>query len=144
MGLEQADQLVAGQYRLAGQNPPLGLGDDPLDQRPIVADLRLVHQRRRDRAVQPHHATAFQFLLLGAGEQRAIDLLPGLGADRANRLVQHRLLRAPRVRQPGERPKRRRVLQMERQLLVAQLAVLLEHRTAQHALRRQAAAAGLL
>jgi hypothetical protein len=33
---------------------------------------------------------------------------------------------------------------MERQLLIAQLAVLLEHCTAQHALRRQAAAAGLL
>jgi hypothetical protein len=33
---------------------------------------------------------------------------------------------------------------MERQLLVAQLAVLLEHRTAQHALRRLAAAARLL
>ena len=33
---------------------------------------------------------------------------------------------------------------MERQLLIAQLPMLLEHRTAQHALRRQAAAARLL
>ena len=41
MRLEQADQLVAGRHRLAGQHPPLGLGDDPLDQRPIVADLGL-------------------------------------------------------------------------------------------------------
>ena len=33
---------------------------------------------------------------------------------------------------------------MERQLLIAQLPMLLEHRTAQHALRRQAVAARLL
>jgi hypothetical protein len=36
--LEQANQLVTGRYRLAGQDPPLGLGDDPFDQRPVVAD----------------------------------------------------------------------------------------------------------
>ena len=41
MGLEQADQLLAGRDRLAGQDPTLGLGDDPLDQRLIVADLGL-------------------------------------------------------------------------------------------------------
>ena len=41
MGLEQADQLVPGRDRLAGQDPTLGLGDDPLDQRLIVAQLGL-------------------------------------------------------------------------------------------------------
>jgi len=37
MGFEQADELRAGRDRLAGQDPTLGLGDDPLDQRLIVA-----------------------------------------------------------------------------------------------------------
>lgn len=41
MGLEQADQLVAGRHQLAGQHPPLTLCDDLLDQRPIVTDLGL-------------------------------------------------------------------------------------------------------
>ncbi|ESX08928.1 hypothetical protein X766_33890 [Mesorhizobium sp. LSJC255A00] len=41
MGLEQADQLVAGRHELAGQHPPLTLCDDAFDQRPIVTDLGL-------------------------------------------------------------------------------------------------------
>ena len=41
VGLEQADQLVPGRDRLAGQDPALGLGDDPLDQRLIVTNLGL-------------------------------------------------------------------------------------------------------
>ncbi|SEP32247.1 hypothetical protein SAMN05216228_10842 [Rhizobium tibeticum] len=41
MRLEQTDQLVASRHRLAGQDPPFGLGDDPFDQRLMVADLRL-------------------------------------------------------------------------------------------------------
>ena len=109
-----------------------------------AAVARLVHQRRGDRAVQPHDAAVFQLLLPGVGQQRPIDRLPGLGPDRADRLLQHRLLRAPRPRQPGEGPKRRGILQMKCQLLVAQLAVLLEKRTAQHRLRRQASPSGLL
>ena len=39
MRLEQADQLLAGRHRLAGQDPALALGDDALDQRQIMADL---------------------------------------------------------------------------------------------------------
>ena len=57
---------------------------------------------------------------LAAG-RRAVDALDAgieVGADRADRPVQHRFLRAPAVRQPGERPERRRVLEMERQLLI--------------------------
>ena len=41
MRFEQADQLLAGRHRFAGQHPPLGLCDDALDQRPIVTDLGL-------------------------------------------------------------------------------------------------------
>lgn len=41
MRLEQAHQLLAGRNRLPGQDPPFGLGDDPLDQRPVVAELGL-------------------------------------------------------------------------------------------------------
>ena len=53
MRLEQADQLLAGRHRLAGQHPPLGLGDDPLDQRPIVADLGLPELDGRVAAPRP-------------------------------------------------------------------------------------------
>lgn len=38
---EQADQLLAGRHRLAGQHPPLALSDDAFDQRPIVTHLDL-------------------------------------------------------------------------------------------------------
>jgi hypothetical protein len=109
-----------------------------------AAVARLVHRRGGDRAVEPHHPAALEPGLASAGQQRPLDLLPGRGADRADRLVQHRLLRAPGGRQPGERPERRRVLERKRQLLIAQLAVLLEHGAAQHRLRRQALPPGLL
>jgi len=46
--LEQADDLFGGGDRLALKNAPLGLPDDPLDQRAIVAELGLP-QRGRDR-----------------------------------------------------------------------------------------------
>jgi hypothetical protein len=39
--LEQADDLVVGADRLAMKNAALGLRDDPLDQRTIVAELGL-------------------------------------------------------------------------------------------------------
>jgi len=67
-----------------------------------------------------------------------------LGPDGADRLLQHRLFRAPCPGQAGKGPKRRRILEMKRQLLVAQLAVLLEQRAAQHRLRRQALTPGRL
>ena len=37
--LKQADHLLVGGDRFAMQDPTLGLGDDPLDQRPIMAEL---------------------------------------------------------------------------------------------------------
>ena len=46
--LEQADQLLAGRHRLAGQHPPLGLRDDPLDQRQIVSQLARQSSPPRD------------------------------------------------------------------------------------------------
>src|SRR5215210_5476454 len=63
-------------------------------------------------------------------QKSPIDPLPRLGADRAHGLVQHRFLRASRQRQSREGAKRGRILQVKRQLLVAQLSVLLEQRTA--------------
>ena len=39
MRLEQADQLLAGLHRLAIKDAALGLGEDALDQRQIVAEL---------------------------------------------------------------------------------------------------------
>ncbi len=80
----------------------------------------------------------------GAGKQRPIDRLPCLGPDRADRLVQDRLLRGPANRHPGEGAERRGVLKMERQLVVAQLPMLLQERAAQHRLHRQAAPTRLL
>ena len=34
---------------------------------------RFMHQRRGDRAIDPHHGGAFQLVLLGAGQHRPID-----------------------------------------------------------------------
>ena len=41
MGLEQADQLLAGRHRFAGEDAALGLRDEALDQRQIMLDLGL-------------------------------------------------------------------------------------------------------
>src|SRR5260370_40765771 len=41
------------------------------------------------------HIACFELLLTGAPQHGSIDRLPGLGDDRADRLVQHRLLRRP-------------------------------------------------
>jgi hypothetical protein len=57
LGLEQADQLVAGPHRFAGQDPSLSLGDDPLDQGPILADLGLPElDRQTDCSSQLHRS----------------------------------------------------------------------------------------
>ena len=50
--LEQADDLFVGGDRFATKNSTLGLGDDPLDQRAIAAELGLP-QRGRDRVRRP-------------------------------------------------------------------------------------------
>lgn len=68
----------------------------------------------------------------------------GFGPYGADRLMQHRLLRAPPPRQPGKGPERGGVFQMEGQFLITQLAVLLKQRAAQHCFRRQARATGFL
>jgi len=103
-----------------------------------------MHERGGDRAVEPHDPAGLDFLLTRAGEQDAIDRLPGLGPDGADCPVQHRLLRRPRQRQPREGSKRGRVLKMKRQLLIAQLAMLLEKRATQDREGRQAFSPGLL
>jgi hypothetical protein len=48
MRFEQADDLIAGSDRFAVKNPPLGLRDDPHDQRAIVVELGLP-DRNHDR-----------------------------------------------------------------------------------------------
>ena len=48
--LEQADELLAGRYRLPRQHPPLALRDNPLDQRLIMADLGLPKSNARLRS----------------------------------------------------------------------------------------------
>jgi len=44
--LEQADDLFVGGDRFAAKNTALGLRDDPLDQRAIVAKLGLPQRHR--------------------------------------------------------------------------------------------------
>ena len=46
MRLEQADDLVACRNRFAAKDPALALGDDPLDQRTIVAALAVPERNR--------------------------------------------------------------------------------------------------
>src|SRR5688500_793157 len=75
------------------------------------------------RTTVPDHSAGLHLLLLSAVQKSPIDPLPRLGADRAYGLVQHRFLRASRQRQSREGAKRGRILQMKRQLLVAQLPV---------------------
>src|SRR5271157_5382789 len=103
-----------------------------------------MHERGGDRAVEPHDLAGLDFLLTRAGEQGAIDRLPALGPNGADCPVQHRLLRRPRQRQPGEGAERGGVFQMKRQLLVAQLAMLFEKPATQDRLRRQTLSPGLL
>lgn len=52
MRFEQADKLLAGRHRFAGQHPPLGLGEDLRDQWLIVAKLGLPEFARRTRQRQ--------------------------------------------------------------------------------------------
>ena len=115
---------------------------DRIPEKRAVAGL--VHERGGDRAVEPHDLAGLDFLLTRADEQGAIDRLPGLGPDGADCPVQRRLLRRPRHRQSGEGSKRGRVLKMKRQLLIAQLAMLLEKRAAQDRLGRHAFPPSLL
>src|SRR4051794_36487543 len=103
-----------------------------------------LEQADQFRAVEPHDAAVLDLLLPGARQQRPIDRLPGLRPDRADCLVQRRPPRAPAPWQPGEGPERGGVLKVEGQFLVAELAVLLEERTAQYRLRGQAVPSGLL
>ena len=133
--LETADQGV-GRLQQPDQHA------DRIPEKTAVA--RLMHERGGDRAVEPHDLAGLDSLLTRAGEQSAIDRLPGLGPDGADCPMQHRLLRGPRQRQPGEGSKRGRVLKMKRQLFIAHLAMLLEKRAAQDRLGRQAFSPGLL
>src|SRR5271170_408700 len=96
-----------------------------------------------DRAVQSDDLAGLDFLLTRAVKQDAIGRFPGLGPDGADRLVQHRLLRGPRQRQPREGAERGGVFKMKRQLLIAQLAMPLEKPAAQDRLCRQTLSPGL-
>jgi hypothetical protein len=89
-----------------------------------------MHERGGDGAVEPHNLAGLDLGQTRADKQGAIDRLPGLGPNSADCPVQHRLLWRPRQRQPGEGTKRSRVFEMKRQLLIAQLAMLLEKRAA--------------
>ena len=109
-----------------------------------TAVARLMHERGGDRAVQPDDLAGLDFLLTRAGKQDAIDRFPSLGPDGADCHVQHRLLRRPRQRQPGEGAERGGIFQMKRQLLIAQLAMLLEKPATQDRLGRQTLSPGLL
>ena len=109
-----------------------------------TAVARRVDRGIRHRAVDPQHLAALDLGLPGLLQQVAIDPLPGLRADRADRVLQDRFLRCPVHRQTGEGPERGRVGKVERQLLVAQLAMLFQHPAAQHRFRRQTLAAGRL
>src|SRR5262245_7646359 len=115
---------------------------DRIPEKTAVA--RLMQQCGGDRAVEPHDLAGLDFLLTRAGKQDAIDRFPGLGPDGADRLVQHRLLRGPRQRQPREGAERGGILKMKRQFLIAQLAMLLEKPAAQDRLCRQTLSPGRL
>ena len=97
MGLEQADQLIAGGHRFAAEHPPLALCDHPLDQRLIVTDLGLPEgdrwaagpgQLRRGVAQRGQG-------LAGDLDQLAIER-PRFGRPRVNAIALHRLLAARR------------------------------------------------
>jgi hypothetical protein len=109
-----------------------------------TAVARLMYERSGDRAVEPHDLAGLDLLPTRAGQQGAIDRLPGFSPDGADCPVQHRLLRRPRQRQPREGSKRGRVLEMKRQFLIAKLAMLFEKRAAQDRLGRQALSSGFL
>src|SRR5271168_905370 len=109
-----------------------------------TAVARLMHKRGGDRAVQPDDLAGLDFLLTRACKQDAINRFPSLEPDGADCHVQHRLLRRPRQRQPGESAQGGGIFQMKSQLLVAQLAMLLEKPATQDRLRRQTLSPGLL
>ena len=104
----------------------------------------LVQQCGGDGTVQAHDFAVFQPGLPRIAKQRPVDRFPGLGPDRTDGLLQNRLLGAQLQRQPGKGSERCRVLQMECQFLVAQLAVLLEQGASQHRLGRQTLPSGRL
>ena len=96
-----------------------------------------MHERRGNRAVEPRDGAVFHPLPPCAAEQRLVDRLPRFGPDGADGFLEHRLFRGPRHGQARKGPKRRRILQMERQFLVTQLAILLEKPATQRRFRRQ-------
>ena len=72
VGLEQADQLVAGRDRLARQDPTFGLRDDPLDQGLIVAHLGLPEL---DRQVGRRDQLCRRLVQIGQGDPGRLDEL---------------------------------------------------------------------
>src|SRR5579859_6109516 len=97
-----------------------------------AAVARIMHERSRDCAVETDDLAEFDLLLPRTRKNGAIDRFPGLSPDGADRVVQHRLFRRPRQWQPCEGTERGGIFEMKRQLLIAQLTVLLEQPAAKH------------
>jgi hypothetical protein len=131
---------AAGQGIGGGQQP----GHHPHGVPQEAAVARLVHESCRNSAVHPDNLTLLDRFLVGIDKYCLVDRFPCLGSDRADRLVQYRLLRRPCHRQAGESPEGGRVLKMKGKFLVAQLTMLFEQGAAQRRFRRQALPPGLL
>src|SRR6184192_1100610 len=75
MRLEQAYQLLTGRHRLAIKDAPLALGEDALDQRPIMAELGAPALGRDPGEVGQPFAGLVQ-CRLGGGDQLPIEPAP--------------------------------------------------------------------
>ena len=83
MRLEQAYQLVAGRHHLAVKDAPPALGEDALDQRPIVAELGAPALSRGPGEIAQPFAGLVQRRLGGAGggDQLTIEPTPVVFAE---------------------------------------------------------------
>lgn len=78
MRVEEADQLLVGRHRLAGQYPPLAPSDDAFDHRPIVTNLE---PPQCDERSARHGQSLVRLLQIGQGhagdcDQFAVELDP--------------------------------------------------------------------
>ena len=97
-----ADRGTAGQRTRLFQQPRHHPHRIP-EQRAVAG---LMHQRFSDRAVDANHRRRLEPGLPGVAHHRLIDRFPTGRGDRADGLLQHRLLRRPAHRQPREGAKR--------------------------------------
>src|SRR6201987_1440349 len=93
MRLEQAYQLLAGRHHLAIKNAPLALGEDALDQRPIVAELGAPALGRGPSEVGQPFAGLVQRCLGGTGGGNQLPIEPApLGFAAAYSIARARFL----------------------------------------------------